>query len=153
MYSEDNLISRFFESDKLWDNFEYFFDRNCDIKWKATREYALKSNKRIDVFFRSRSERLFFVVEAKVYAKVSTIKQAHGYRQEFYVQNGKGRIQAGFIGLLAQYFDQDCLFVCEKLGIPCLQVVPTNQHHTRFISLVQNFNIKRQLDWGLDEVF
>jgi hypothetical protein len=97
---------------------------------KLIQEFSLESRKRCDIVLCDMSRRRrFWIIECKILADVSSIRQLHNYWTEL-VSTLPTKISAIAITLAAQHFDEDCLFFSEMMGIQCLHISPVNKTKT-----------------------
>jgi len=71
--------------------------------------------------------RMLWVVEFKIVAEPSSIKQAYGYYDCFLSECMDPTIHGiGKISIAAQFFKDDTIFFAQKLGVELIQISPIN---------------------------
>jgi hypothetical protein len=147
LFSEKHLVDLYCAEDI------YLYNSPMSLKWDlgAVREYALPSGRRCDLYVHTKNDRIFWVIEFKILAEPSAIKQAIEYRDEIYNMKPRGRvgIRAGFVSVAAQFFKPETLFFADQLGVECIQLAPLNYEEIHFnIAIPLNKKIQHKLRFG-----
>lgn len=104
---------------------------------------------RIDAHVTTDNNRIHLIIEAKITADLTAISQVLRYKRALTAElvgshnfrSESGDIREGYFtvraAIAAQFFTDECLILCEELGILCFLIVPINKNRALFKALVE----------------
>lgn len=93
-----------------------------------------------------KKNRLLWVVEFKIVAEPSSIRQAYNYFNNFLYNDLCPQMHSiGKISIAAQFFKDDTIFFAEKLGVELIQISPINYNSAK-INLITRHIIPFDLE-------